>query len=213
MFGDGENSENYHMDENFVGQLEGCRVPGTKHEYFDCCFSLSASTCRTFGTVNLFLLLLMTLVFLRLLFKSKWFRYNRLLLFTFLFQFAALIFRVVYMFSVGYQGKPKLAYFLVKQGGPADSVLALIAFLCYIELISAKYDQKDDPEFNQLELKSQYSRFYFQTVVGFAVYWGILFAFSYQRSSLIEIELGCSLAMLILGILYWVAGGGLILTI
>lgn len=155
----------------------------------------------------------MALVFLRLLFKSTWFRYNRLLLFTFLFQFVVLIFRVVYMFSVGYQGKPKIAYFLVKQGGPADSILSLTAFLCYLELLMAKYDQIDDPEFNLIELKRQYNSFYFQTVISFAIYWAVLFAVSYQRGSLIEVELGCSLAMLILGILYWIAGGGLLLKI
>ena len=35
--------------ELFKKELENCRVPGTDHEYFDCCFSLSHSTCKTFG--------------------------------------------------------------------------------------------------------------------------------------------------------------------
>lgn len=41
MFGDADNSENSHIEDNFVNELEGCRVEGTKHEYFDCCFTLS----------------------------------------------------------------------------------------------------------------------------------------------------------------------------
>lgn len=109
---------------------------------------MSVSTCRTYGTANLAILIFMVLVFVRLLFKSSWFRYNRLLLFTFLFQFVVLLFRVFYMFSAGYQGTPKLVYFFAKQGGPADTVLSLAAFLTYLELLAAKYDQRDDPEFN-----------------------------------------------------------------
>jgi hypothetical protein len=104
-------------------------VPGTEHEYFDCCFSLSKSTCKTFGITNLVILIFMLLVFIRLLFVSKWFRFNRLLILTCLFQFLVLISRVIYMFYAGYEGGSRISYMVFKQGGPADTVVSLIAFL------------------------------------------------------------------------------------
>lgn len=108
-------------------------MPGTKHEYFDCCFSLSENTCKTFGTANAIILVLMVAVFIRLLFKSTWFRFNKLLLFTCLFQFLVLVSRAVYMFHAGYNGASKLSYMLFKAGGPGTTVLSLCAFLLYLE--------------------------------------------------------------------------------
>lgn len=144
MFGDEDNAENSYIREKFEKELEGCRVPGTKHEYYDCCFNLTASTCRTFSLINLLILALAALIFLRLIFKSTWFRYNKLLMFTFLFQFAVLICRVVYMYHAGYTGASKLVYMVFKSGGPSDTVLSLTAFLLYLEQLTQKYEQKED---------------------------------------------------------------------
>lgn len=88
--------------------------------------------------------MLAVLVFIRVVFKSTWFRFNKLLLFTFLFQFAVLVCRVVYMHHAGYKGASKIVYMLFKAGGPADTVLSLTAFLLYLEQLSVKYESKDD---------------------------------------------------------------------
>ena len=85
---------------------------------------------------------------MRLVFKSTWFRFNKLLLMTFLFQFIVLICRVIYMHHAGYKGASKLTYMVFKAGGPADTVLSLTAFLLYIEQLSLKFESKDDQEFN-----------------------------------------------------------------
>jgi NADH:ubiquinone oxidoreductase subunit 6 (subunit J) len=47
----------------------------------------------------------------------------------------------------------------------------------------------------------------------FAIYWCVLLFISWWRGSMIEVDLGTSLIMLILAFLYWIAGGGLILAI
>jgi len=133
MFETGDDSsETTHIDDNYRDQLDDCRVPGTKHEYFDCCFSLSHSTCESFGYTNIAILMIMLAVFIRLLFKSTWFRFNKLLLFTCLFQFLVLASRIVYMFHAGYKGSSKLVYMLFKAGGPSFTILSLFAFLAYL---------------------------------------------------------------------------------
>lgn len=73
------------MMDAFSAQLKECRVPGTKHEYYDCCFASSESTCTTLGGINAFILAVLLLVCLNLILKSTWFRYNKLLWFTCLF--------------------------------------------------------------------------------------------------------------------------------
>ena len=74
----------------------------------------------------------MTLLFLHLLVKSRWFRSNRLLIATYFFTGVAMGCRVTYMLNVGYVGSSMMAYMIFKIGGPADTVVSLLAFLLYM---------------------------------------------------------------------------------
>lgn len=120
-------------------------MPGTDHEYYDCCFSLSHHTCQAFGVTNLVILGVMTFIFLYLLVNSKWFRSQRLLIACFFFNGVSLAFKVIYMLSVGYAGySTMMTYMIFKSGGPADAVVALLAFLLYILQFTNQIDQADD---------------------------------------------------------------------
>ena len=117
---------------NLFSELDKCRVPNTENEYFDCCFTMSHSSCELFGTLNSALLAINGIIFIVLICRSSWFRQNRLLMAAYAFQFAVIACRVVYLFHSGHQGSFKLGYMLFKTGGPGITVLSLVAFLLYM---------------------------------------------------------------------------------
>ena len=155
----------------------------------------------------------MVLVFIRLVYKSTWFRFNKLLWFAFFFQGCVMVGRITYMTVGGHVGAGKITYMLTKNAGPGTTILALSAFLIYMHQLTVKYDQKDDQEFRFKELKfGLYWRFIYVCLI-FSCYFGSLMLVSYWNGSMIEVELGNALALFVMCALYWIFGGGLILAL
>lgn len=79
--------------------------------------------------------------------------------------------------------------------------------------MTVKYERQDEPEFDFKKKKNSQTIKFWQYFVAYLLYFGPIMAISYIRGSMIVVELGNGLAMLVLGLLYWISGGGLILAI
>lgn len=196
--------------ENILDERDKCRVPGTDQEYFDCCFRLSKSSCEMFGTLNSALLLINVAIFIFLVITSVWFRKNRMLLATCVFQFAVIGCRIEYLSNSGYEGNYMITFMLFKTGGPGTTIISLMAFLLYVNQLTTKIEQRDDQEFNYETLKQKYSMKFLKILVVFALLWSGLLLLCFASGSLIKLNLAFCVGLLALGCLYWVAGGGLI---
>lgn len=54
---------------------------------------------------------------------------------------------------------------------------------------------------------------FFYILLAFGVYWGGLLTISFWNGSMIEVDLGTTLALIVVAAMYWINGGGLIIAI